>query len=57
MVAVLLLIIAACILLAEPLFVLMGAVSGWLLLNTDEVTSFGQLISIVEETRDRPNLD
>ena len=52
MVAGLLLIIAACILLAEPLFVVMGAVSGWLLLNTDEVTSFGQLISIVEETRE-----
>ena len=52
MVAGLLLIIAACILLAEPLFVLMGAVSGWLLLNTEEVTSFGQLISIVEETRE-----
>jgi C4-dicarboxylate transporter DctM subunit len=52
MVAGLLLIIVACFLLAEPLFVLMGGVSAWLLWNTEEVTEFGQLISIVEETRE-----
>jgi C4-dicarboxylate transporter DctM subunit len=47
----LLLIIITCVVLAEPLYVLIGAVSGFLLLKSGDAENFDALISVVEMTR------
>lgn len=47
----LIVIILLCVVLAEPLYVLIGAVSGFLLLYSGEVAEFDGLITVVEMTR------
>lgn len=46
-----LLILVVCILLGEPLYVLIGAVAGWLLLSSGQYGTFAELTSIIELTR------
>lgn len=46
-----LLLIFACIILGEPLYVLIGAVAAWLLLSSGEISSFEGLTTVVELTR------